>query len=129
MRSVARAQPSEEWRVPDTDPISVDLLLYFAAVADELSFTRAARRLGIDQSWLSHKIRKLESQIACTLFARSTRRVELTPAGLALLEPAGTLAQAADKARKAALAVSEGLQGTLRIGALPYSFCQPDRVM
>ena len=98
--------------------VSVDLLLFFAAVAEELSFTRAARKLGIDQSWLSHKIRHLESELSCALFARTTRRIELTPAGLVLLAPAQALARATDDARRAAWAVSSGLQGTLRIGAL-----------
>jgi DNA-binding transcriptional LysR family regulator len=108
--------------------VSVDLLLFFTAVAEELSFTRAARRLGIDQSWLSHKIRQLETELSCTLFARTTRRIELTHAGLALLGPAQALARAAEEARRAAWAVSSGLQGTLRIGALPYSFWNPERV-
>ncbi len=108
--------------------ISVDLLLFFTAVAEELSFTRAARRLGIDQSWLSHKIRQLETELSCTLFARTTRRIELTGAGHALLEPARALARAADEARRAANAVSAGLKGALRIGALPYSFLNPERV-
>ena len=108
--------------------INVDLLLFFNAVAEELSFTRAARRLGIDQSWLSHKIRQLETELSCTLFARTTRRIELTSAGLALLEPSRALARAADEARRAAAAVSAGLKGTLRIGALPYSFLNPERV-
>lgn len=108
--------------------VSVDLLLFFTAVAEELSFTRAAKRLGIDQSWLSHKIRQLETELSCTLFARTTRRIELTAAGLALLEPSRALARAADEARRAATAVSAGLKGTLRIGALPYSFVNHDRV-
>ena len=117
-------------RAPDSEQpgVSVDLLLFFTAVAEELSFTRAARRLGIDQSWLSHKIRQLETELSCTLLARTTRRIELTSAGLALLEPSRALARAADEARRAAAAVSAGLSGTLRIGALPYSFLNPERV-
>jgi DNA-binding transcriptional LysR family regulator len=124
MTAAARARSPSEGR----EAVSVDLLLFFAAVADELSFTRAARRLGIDQSWLSHKIRELESELACTLFSRTTRRIELTSAGAALLGPAQALARAAGEARRAAQAVSAGLQGALRIGALPYSFWNPARV-
>src|SRR5690606_20867222 len=104
------------------------LLLFFTAVSEELSFTRAAKRLGIDQSWLSHKIRQLEAELSCTLFVRTTRRIELTGAGHALLEPARALSRAADEARRAANALSAGLGGALRIGALPYSFLNPERV-
>ncbi len=130
MAAVAAAERSAEIR-PGSSPasaVSVDLLLFFAAVAEELSFTRAARKLGIDQSWLSHKIRQLETELSCTLFARTTRRIELTYAGLELLAPAQALARATEDARRAARAVSTGLQSTLRIGALPYSFWQPERV-
>ncbi|MDB5471528.1 MAG: hypothetical protein JWR84_3088 [Caulobacter sp.] len=108
--------------------LSVDLLLFFTAVAEELSFTKAARRLGIDQSWLSHKIRQLETELSCTLFARTTRRIELTSAGESLLESSRRLARATADARRAAWAVSAGGQDELRVGALPYSFYNPERV-
>ena len=62
--------------------VEVELILLFAAVAETLSFTKAAQRLEIDQSWLSHKIRQLEASLGLKLFVRNTRNVELTPAGL-----------------------------------------------
>src|SRR5277367_4112867 len=57
----------------------------FATVAEERSFTRAAARLGISQSALSHSIRGLEKKLGLQLLARTTRSVSPTAAGAALL--------------------------------------------
>jgi DNA-binding transcriptional LysR family regulator len=81
--------------------------------------------LGTDQSWLSHKIRQLEASLGVNLFIRSTRSVELTRAGLTLLEPARRLAEVAEQARQATDILHRGMSGTVRVGALPFSF--PDR--
>ena len=65
----------------------------FLAVADEKSFTKAAKRLGVTQSALSHAIRGLEEQLGVRLLARTTRNVAPTEAGeqlLAELRPALT---------------------------------------
>lgn len=128
MASTARSGATASVDQFRPEDIGVDLLLFFTAVAEDLSFTKAAGRLNIDQSWLSHKIRQLEAQLGCSLFNRSTRHVELTGAGLKLLAPARTLSRAAQEARLVAQGLSKGLKGTLRIGALPYSFANPDRV-
>jgi DNA-binding transcriptional LysR family regulator len=61
-------------------------LAAFAAVAEERSFTRAAVRLGISQSALSHSIRGLEKRLGLQLLARTTRSVSPTAAGTALLQ-------------------------------------------
>src|SRR6202789_4631047 len=58
----------------------------FATVAQERSFTRAAVRLGISQSALSHSIRGLEKRLCLHLLARTTRSVSPTAAGTALLQ-------------------------------------------
>ncbi len=119
----------ESAAAPSVNPaLEIEMLLYFAAVAEELSFTRAARRLGIDQSWLSHKIRQIEARLGVPLFFRSTRHVELTAAGRELLGPVRKLATVAAESRQAAEMIRDGISGTLRIGALPYSFSDPQRV-
>ncbi len=111
-----------------TPPIPADLFLCFAAAARNLSFTSAARQLGIDQSSVSHKIRELERRLSCVLFVRSTRIIELTKAGRALLGSAERLTQALDDARRSACEINDHLPQSLEIGALPYSFWSPHRV-
>lgn len=61
-------------------------LRYFAAVAEELSFAGAARRLGVSQPPLSRHVRLLEEELGTSLLDRTRRRVRLTPAGRVLLE-------------------------------------------
>ena len=60
-------------------------LAMFQVVADERSFTRAAARLGISQSALSHAIRRLEAKLGLRLLTRTTRSVSPTDAGEKLL--------------------------------------------
>lgn len=93
-------------------------LRYFVAVAEELHFSRAAARLRLAQSALSSQIRALEREIGGPLFVRSTRRVELTPAGAALLADARELLVAADEALHRVSALARGEAGSLTIGSL-----------
>ncbi|WP_440105816.1 LysR family transcriptional regulator [Streptosporangium sp. H16] len=93
-------------------------LEYFVAVAEECHFTRAANRLRVAQSGLSASIRSLERELGASLFLRSTRQVELTPAGRALLVEARRALSATDAARDAVAAVQGLLRGSLAIGSL-----------
>ena len=63
----------------------LNVLSVFLAVAEERSFTRAAKRLNVSQSALSHAVRGLEEQIGVRLLARTTRSVAPTNAGEELL--------------------------------------------
>lgn len=93
-------------------------LRYFVAVAEELHFSRAAVRLNLAQSALSSQIRQLERELGGPLFERSTRRVELTPAGEALLSDGREVLAAADGALSRARSLARGESGVLVIGAL-----------
>ena len=91
-------------------------LRYFVAVAEELHFSKAAKRLNIAQPPLSQQIRQLEIAVGATLFVRSTRRVELTPAGRVFLDGALRTLAEAERATEAALRASRGSFETLRVG-------------
>jgi DNA-binding transcriptional LysR family regulator len=88
------------------------------AVAEELNFTRAAARLHLAQQALSQQIRQLETLIGTPLFVRTTRKVELTGAGRALLERAPALLADVDAALGAAVAAARGETGELTVGLL-----------
>jgi DNA-binding transcriptional LysR family regulator len=93
-------------------------LEYFVAVAEELSFTRAAQRLYAVQSTVSAAIRSLETELRTTLFDRSTRRVALSAAGAVFLPEAKAALEAVQRARAVLQEATEGLRGTIRIGTL-----------
>lgn len=89
---------------------------YFMAVAERLHFGRAAEALHISQPPLSRAIRVLEGELGVSLFARTRRRVELTPAGLRLLEEARRLTGQLERTVHELRAMSEGAHERLRIG-------------
>src|ERR1700754_132957 len=93
-------------------------LSQFLAVAEDRHFTRAAARVHLTQSSLSSSIRALEQELGCDLFVRSTRQVELTEAGRALLPAARSAVAAAEDGRDAVAAVQGLVRGHLAIGAI-----------
>lgn len=91
-------------------------LRYFMAVAEEMNFTRAAKRLHIAQPPLSQQIRKLEEELQVLLFFRTKRRIELTHAGRVFLEETQRILQSTEQAVHAARQASRGEIGRLVIG-------------
>jgi DNA-binding transcriptional LysR family regulator len=98
--------------------MDVRQLEQFVAVAEELSFTRAARRLSYVQSALSVSIQSLERELGVRLFDRTTHRVVLTDAGEALLPFARQTLDSVEQTRDVAAALKGVLRGTLRIGVM-----------
>ena len=88
-------------------------LRYFVAVAERLSFSRAAEDLPLSQSALSEAVRRLEVEVGTQLLRRNSRRVELTAPGEVLLADArdvlARLDHAIDRAERADRSVSEGV--------------------
>ncbi|MFI5716563.1 LysR family transcriptional regulator [Nocardia sp. NPDC051750] len=92
---------------------------YVIAVAETKNFTRAAQRCLVVQSALSHQIARLEKELGAKLFERTSRRVELTPAGAAFLPAARQALEAAERARAEVSAAAGEIRGRLAIGAIP----------
>ncbi len=91
-------------------------LRYFVAVAEELSFTRAAGRLFIAQPSLSKQIRRLEALLRVLLFERDHRTVALTAAGAALLPQAQRIIRQWEEAQSALAEVAAAQRSTLTVG-------------
>lgn len=100
------------------DELTVELrhLRYFVAVAEELHFGRAARRLGIVQPALSKQIVALERELGVRLFVRSKRDVKITEAGQSLYSEARDILQRVEHARDSAKLTDSGALGSLAIG-------------
>ncbi|NSY99547.1 LysR family transcriptional regulator, partial [Agrobacterium tumefaciens] len=97
----------------------------FVAIAAELNFSRAARRLNMTQPPLSRQIKLLEQELDVTLFERTSRSVVLTPAGVAFLAEARKLLEQGDAAVTATRRAARGSAGAVKIafvGASTYSF-------
>ncbi|MFF3216759.1 LysR substrate-binding domain-containing protein [Streptomyces sp. NPDC002886] len=94
-------------------------LRYVVAVAETRNFTRAAARCFVAQSALSRQIGNLERELGAKLFARTSRRVELTPAGEAFLVGARQCLEAAERAVTDAAAAVGEVRGRLLIGTVP----------
>lgn len=92
---------------------------YVVAVAETSSFTRAAERCLVVQSALSHQIARLERELGTKLFARTSRRVELTPAGEAFLPAARQCLDAAERIPAEVAAAIGEVRGRLTVGVIP----------
>ena len=96
--------------------MDLKLLRYFAVLAEEQHFGRAARRLALSQPPLSSAIRRLEEELGTALFERTSRRVSLTQAGEVLRREAQAILQRVESAQTLVRDVADGLRGRLLIG-------------
>src|SRR5207253_6830654 len=95
----------------------LDDLQAFVAVARERSFTKAAAKLGVSQSALSHTIRELEERLGVRLLTRTTRSVSPTEAGERLLQTVGPRFEEIEAGLAAIMELREKPAGTIRITA------------
>jgi DNA-binding transcriptional LysR family regulator len=96
-------------------------LRYFVAIADRLSFSRAAADLDLSQPSLSRQIRDLEAELGAPLFNREGRRLSLTAAAAALLPAARAALGEAERGRRSVREVLDGNRGPLVVGASPQT--------
>ena len=108
-------------------------LQFFIAVAEELSFSRAAIKLHVAQPSLSTQIKVLEEEVGARLFERDKRHVSLTPAGRRFQQRAISVLSMADSAKSEARSTARGQLGTIALGytalsmfstALPHAIRQ-----
>jgi LysR family hydrogen peroxide-inducible transcriptional activator len=98
---------------------SLRQLQYAVAVADALSFRRAAERCHVSQPALSAQLALLEQALGVRLFERDRRHVVPTPAGALVVERARALLRDADELIEVASRASDPLAGTMRVGVIP----------
>src|SRR3982751_3853049 len=96
---------------------NINDLIAFVAVARERSFTRAAAKLGVSQSALSHTIRGLEARLGVRLLTRTTRSVSPTQAGERLLSTLGPRFEEIEAELAAVSELRDKPAGTIRITA------------
>jgi len=89
---------------------------YFLALAEERNFGRAAERLHMAQPPLTRQIRSIEEELGTSLFVRTAKGVDLTPAGEALLEEVPNILGLAERAEEKARMAGHGLVGRLEVG-------------
>jgi DNA-binding transcriptional LysR family regulator len=100
-------------------------LRHFVAVVDHGGFTAAAQAVYVSQPALSQAVRELEAELGVDLFTRIGRRVRLTPAGEALLEPARQVLRDLETGQAAVAAVAGLAAGSLTLASLPTLAADP----
>lgn len=95
-------------------------ILDFLAVARERSFTRAAGKLGVSQSALSHSVRALETRLGVRLLTRTTRSVSVTEAGERLMQSVAPRLAEIEAGIHAVTDMGEKVSGTIRITAIDH---------
>jgi LysR family transcriptional regulator, hydrogen peroxide-inducible genes activator len=100
-------------------PFTLRQLQYAVAVANELSFRRAAERCHVSQPSLSAQIAQIEKALGVRIFERSRRKVLVTSPGREILERAKQLLVGADDLVEASKRASDPLAGTIRVGVIP----------
>jgi LysR family transcriptional regulator for bpeEF and oprC len=95
----------------------------FAAIVDEMSFTRAADALEISKAAVSKAVTRLEARLGARLFERSTRRLRLTESGETYLEYARRALEEAEDGDAAVTKLNETPRGTLRV-VMPVTLAQ-----
>ena len=107
--------------------INLERVVRFYHVAEGRSFIKAAKKMNVDQTWLSRQIQQLEAQLGCRLLERSTRYVTLTPEGLEFFEAAHELAEAAKRVRTLASSLGTPKRRELVLGISSSTFWVPAR--
>jgi LysR family transcriptional regulator, benzoate and cis,cis-muconate-responsive activator of ben and cat genes len=97
-------------------PLEVRHLRSFQAVAEELSFSRAARRLNLAQPALSRAVKQLEHELGAEVLERTRHSVRLTPAGMVLLRESAALLQHVEEMAGRVRRTAAGEEGELRLG-------------
>jgi DNA-binding transcriptional LysR family regulator len=104
-------------------PDDILSMVFFARVVEAGSFTAAAAKLGVSKSAVSTRVSHLEERLRVRLLHRTTRKLTLTPEGLALFERCARVVAAADEAAVAAEGTGDIPRGLLRVNA-PVVFAQ-----
>ncbi len=100
-------------------PFTLRQLQYVVAIAEELSFRRAASRCNVSQPSLSAQLAQLEDALGVRLFERAHKRVLITMAGQEVVDRAKAVLRDADEMVGAAKRVSDPMAGTIRLGVIP----------
>ncbi|MGO4891045.1 LysR family transcriptional regulator [Flavobacterium sp. W21_SRS_FM6] len=102
---------------------SFEGIIEFVAVAESQGFSSAAKRLACSTSHISRQISRLEERLACTLFARTTRQIHLTQAGLTYYQQCKELVHGLEQANEQVSSQQFQINGTLRVSGAG-TFCE-----